>query len=35
MGQFVFEVNISSKAFGTSEDIELVVDYDYYPFERG
>jgi hypothetical protein len=35
MGQFITEVKIICDAFGTSEDIELVVDYDYYPFERG
>jgi hypothetical protein len=35
MGYFITKVNISSEDFKTSEDIELVVDYDYYPFERG
>jgi hypothetical protein len=35
MSEFVFEVNISCEAFGISEDIELIVDYEYYPPERG
>ena len=35
MSEFVFEVNISCEAFGISEDIELIVDYEYSPPERG